>query len=40
MYLQHFGLTHAPLGKASPELCDDGTLARFKERFRWLLESP
>ena len=40
MYLQHFGLTHAPLGKATPELWDDGTLARLKERFQWLLESP
>ena len=40
MYLQHFGLTHAPLGKALPELWDDGALTRFKERFLWLLEAP
>lgn len=40
MYLQHFGLTHAPLGKAAPELWDDGSLTRLKERFRRLLEAP
>ena len=40
MYLQHFGLTHAPLGKAIPELWDDGALAPLKERFRWLLDAP
>jgi MSHA biogenesis protein MshM len=40
MYLQHFGLTHDPLGKAAPELWDDGSLARLKERFLWLLEAP
>jgi len=40
MYLQHFGLTHAPLAKAISELWDDGTLARIQERFRWLLEAP
>jgi type II secretory pathway predicted ATPase ExeA len=40
MYLQHFGLTHAPLGKTLPELWDDGALTRLKERFLWLLEAP
>ena len=40
MYLQHFGLTHAPLGKAIPELWDDGALAPLTERFCWLLEAP
>ncbi|MDA9981373.1 AAA family ATPase [Gammaproteobacteria bacterium] len=40
MVLQHFGLKHYPLGKAPAELWDDGTLARFNERFTWLLESP
>jgi len=40
MYLQHFGLTHAPLGKATVELWDDGALAPLKERFQWLLETP
>ena len=40
MYLQHFGLTHAPLGKSIPELWDDGALTPLKERFQWLLETP
>jgi MSHA biogenesis protein MshM len=40
MYLQHFGLRHAPLGKDALELWDDGSLAHLKERFNWLLQSP
>jgi MSHA biogenesis protein MshM len=40
MYLQHFGLTHAPLGKATVELWDDGALKPLAERFSWLLETP
>ncbi len=40
MYLRHFGLTHAPLGKEIQELWDDGGLAQLTERFTWLLESP
>lgn len=40
MYLQHFGMRHAPLGKDSAELWDDGALAHLKERFNWLLQSP
>ena len=40
MYLQHFGLRHPPLGKESPDLWDDGALARLGERFDWLLKSP
>ncbi len=40
MYLRHFGLTHAPLGKEVQELWDDGGLAQLTERFAWLLESP
>lgn len=40
MYLQHFGLRHAPLGKDNAELWDDGALAHLKERFNWLLQSP
>ena len=40
MYLQHFGLRHAPLGKDSPDLWDDGLLAPLQERFAWLLQSP
>jgi len=40
MYQQHFGLKHAPLGKQTPELWDDGTLSTLQDRFQWLLESP
>ena len=40
MYLQHFGLRHAPLGKDAGELWDDGALAHLKERFNWPLQSP
>jgi type II secretory pathway predicted ATPase ExeA len=40
MVLQHFGLTHYPLGKVHTELWDDGCLARLNERFTWLLDSP
>ena len=40
MYQQHFGLTHAPLGKQTPELWDDGTLTTLRSRFQWLLDSP
>ena len=40
MYRQHFGLTHAPLGKTTTELFDDGPIERLKARFQWLLESP
>jgi MSHA biogenesis protein MshM len=40
MYRQHFGMTHAPLGKSAPTLWDDGQLALLHERFGWLLESP
>lgn len=40
MYLQHFGLRHAPLGKDSPQLWDDGLMASLQERFAWLLQSP
>jgi MSHA biogenesis protein MshM len=40
MVLQHFGLTHYPLGKANTELWDDGPHARLAERFQWLLDSP
>jgi len=40
MVLQHFGLTHYPLGKANTELWDDGPHARLAERFGWLLDSP
>lgn len=40
MYRQHFGLTHAPLGKTTTELFDDGPIDRLKTRFQWLLDSP
>jgi MSHA biogenesis protein MshM len=41
MYQNHFGLTHAPLGKDNPApLWDDGRQAQLKERFQWLLDSP
>lgn len=40
MYLQHFGLRHAPLGKELNEPWDDGPLAQLKQRFDWLLQSP
>jgi MSHA biogenesis protein MshM len=40
MYLAHFGLKHAPLGKETKELWDDGSLALLRERFEWLLASP
>ena len=40
MYLQHFGLRHAPLCKELTEPWDDGALAQLKQRFNWLLTSP
>lgn len=40
MYLRHFGLTHAPLGKDIPTLWDDGNLTPLTERFAWLLDAP
>lgn len=40
MYLLHFGLKHAILGKNCPQLWDDGQLKLLSERFEWLLKSP
>lgn len=40
MYLQHFGLTHAPLGNKSKQLCQDSGFRALSERFQWLLDSP
>lgn len=40
MHLQHFGLRHAPLSKATAELWDDGQFSQLRERFQWLLDSP
>jgi MSHA biogenesis protein MshM len=40
MYLQHFGLRHATLGKEITEPWDDGVLKHWSQRFDWLLQSP
>lgn len=41
MYLQHFGLTAAPLDKQTKTpLWDDGLMAQRETRFKWLLDSP
>jgi MSHA biogenesis protein MshM len=40
MYLQHFGLTQAPLGKKSSALWDDGQISGLATQFKWLLHSP
>jgi len=40
MYLQHFGLAHAPLGKDLAEPWDDGALGTLAQRFEWLLGAP
>jgi len=40
MYRKHFGIKHAPLGKQTPELWDDGTHSTIQSRFQWLLDSP
>jgi type II secretory pathway predicted ATPase ExeA len=41
MYLQHFGLTHAPLDKGQQApLWDDGLMEQRQTRFKWLLDSP
>ena len=40
MYRQHFGLTHAPLGKESKELWSHEQLADLERQFAWLLKSP
>jgi MSHA biogenesis protein MshM len=40
MYQKHFGMSHAPLGKKTQALWDDGQLEHIKARFEWLLESP
>jgi MSHA biogenesis protein MshM len=40
MYLQHFGLTHAPLGKECKTLYDSQSLGEVERQFRWLLTSP
>ena len=37
---QHFGLRHAPLGKALTEPWDDGAVANLKQRFNGVLQSP
>ena len=40
MYRQHFGLTHAPLGKECKTLWASGQLADLERQFQWLLKSP
>jgi MSHA biogenesis protein MshM len=40
MHQQHFGLTHIPFGKNSPELWEDKHATIFKEKFNNLLHSP
>jgi len=40
MYLSHFGLTHAPLGKKSKQLWNHSQLDTLKQRFQWLLDTP
>ena len=37
---QHFGLRHAPLGKALTEPWDDGAGATLQQRFNGVLQSP
>ena len=39
MYRQHFGLTHAPLGKECKELWNHDQLADLERQFTWLLKS-
>lgn len=40
MYQAFFGLTHAPLGKDSQQLWDNGQLLGLSQQFNWLLQSP
>ena len=40
MYKQHFGLTHAPLGKDCKMLWGNGQLDDLERQFKWLLNSP
>jgi type II secretory pathway predicted ATPase ExeA len=40
MYQQHFGLTHAPLGKHSTNLWSSPGLTKLKEGFHQLLQAP
>jgi type II secretory pathway predicted ATPase ExeA len=40
MYKHHFGLTHLPLGKDSPNLWQDSSLDDFKTKFLNLVQSP
>ncbi len=40
MYLRHFGLKHAPLGKQCQTLFESPQLTELVTKFNWLLESP
>jgi MSHA biogenesis protein MshM len=40
MYTSSFGITHAPLGKNTPELWDNGQISTLNQQFQWLLHTP
>lgn len=40
MYRQHFGLTHAPLGKECKMLWGNKQLNDIEQQFKWLLNTP
>ena len=40
MALSCFGATHAPLGKNTAELWDNGQIKALAQQFHWLLQSP
>jgi len=40
MYRQHFGITHAPLGKECKVLWGSNQLLHIEQQFKWLLKSP
>jgi MSHA biogenesis protein MshM len=40
MYRQHFGLSHAPLGKECKALWNNGQLNDIEQQFKWLLSTP
>ncbi len=40
MYLRHFGLKYAPLGKECQTLFESDQLKNLVKKFHWLLESP
>ncbi len=40
MYTSSFGITHAPLGKSSAPLWDNGQITQLSQKFQWLLQTP